>query len=89
MIILPGGLGGANFFQKSTLVQSLLKLFNDCNKFIAAICAAPIALDSSGVLQNHTFTCYPGIEKQIHAGTFVDQQIVHSGNIITAYEMFL
>ena len=60
LIVLPGGLPGANHLRDDDRVQTLLKQHARNNKLVAAICAAPKALASAGLLENITVTCYPG-----------------------------
>lgn len=59
MIVLPGGLPGANHLRDDTRIQQLLTRHSQHNKFLAAICAAPRALASAGILDGKTVTCYP------------------------------
>ena len=44
MMVLPGGLPGADYLQNDDRIQTLLKNHAASNKYIAAICAAPKAL---------------------------------------------
>lgn len=60
LIVLPGGMGGAKAFCNHSGVQETLRIFNIEELWIAAVCAAPIALHEAGVLENRKFTCYPG-----------------------------
>lgn len=84
MVLLPGGLIGAKNLQSSPLVQTLLQKFNTQNKYIGAICAAPVVLFSANVLKN-SFTCYPGFEKNIkHANYKNDQNVIQDENILTS-----
>ncbi len=84
MIVLPGGLPGATNLQKDKTVQKLLKEFDKQNKSIGAICAAPIALESAGVLKEN-YTCYPSFEANIREeGYSANQDVVSDGNIITS-----
>lgn len=84
MIVLPGGLPGATNLAKDSKVQSLLQDFDKANKHIAAICAAPLALKSAGVLKNH-YTCYPSFENHIkHQGYNADINVVCDANITTS-----
>lgn len=63
MIILPGGLPGAQNLANSQKLLDLLKEFNNKNLKIGAICAAPLALRKAGILNN--YVCYPGFESVI------------------------
>ncbi len=84
MIVLPGGLPGATNLQKDEAVQKLLKDFDAQNKYIGAICAAPIALQSAGVLKE-TYTCYPSFEANIREeGYTPEQNVVSDKNVITS-----
>jgi 4-methyl-5(b-hydroxyethyl)-thiazole monophosphate biosynthesis len=60
LIVLPGGLPGANFLRDDPALQALLKQHAADNKLIAAICAAPRALAAAGLLEGRRVTCYPG-----------------------------
>lgn len=60
MIVLPGGLPGANFLRDNKTVQKLIQNHVLEGRYVAAICAAPKALAEAGVLKNKTITCYPG-----------------------------
>ncbi len=84
MVILPGGGEGAVTLKNSTVVHEFLQRHAKANKYIAAICAAPIALDAAGVLEGHAYTCYPGCEQQIKSGEYHNDRIVIDNLLITA-----
>jgi len=84
MIVLPGGLPGATNLQKDESVQRLLKEFDDAKKQIGAICAAPVALQSAGVLKEN-YTCYPSFEANIKSEGYIsNQDVVMDGNVTTS-----
>lgn len=84
MIVLPGGLPNAFTLADNQKVQSLLKEFKENNKKIGAICAAPYALHTAGVL-NENFTCYPSFEEKIKLdGYQPNDAVVIDENVITA-----
>ena len=84
MIVLPGGLPNAYTLSKNEKVQSLLKEFKEKNKKIGAICAAPYALHTAGVL-NENFTCYPSFEQKIKLdGYHAKDSVVIDSNVITS-----
>lgn len=60
MIILPGGLPGATNLRDNEDVIALVQYFNIQNKYIGAICAAPIVLERAGVVTGRKITSYPG-----------------------------
>lgn len=84
MIILPGGWGGTKLLAKNHYIQELLKEMNNNNQIIAAICAAPYALNTAGVL-SHKYTCYPSVQNDIRVeGYNKDKNIVEENNIFTS-----
>ncbi|WKC78156.1 DJ-1 family glyoxalase III [Borreliella turdi] len=85
LIILPGGMpGAANLFNSKEL-DLILKDMNVKGKFIAAICASPaVVLAAKGLLGFNKFTCYPGLEKNVLDGEFVNKNVVRSNNFITS-----
>ena len=60
LIVLPGGLPGADNLRDDKNVQTLLKRQAEKGRKLGAICAAPRALAEAGVLEGKTITCYPG-----------------------------
>lgn len=84
MIALPGGWGGTEVLASNQNVQALLKKMKNNDKHIGAICAAPYALNSAGVLSEN-FTCYPSIEQKIRTeGYEPNQAIVIDGKVMTS-----
>jgi len=61
LIVLPGGLPGADHLRDNKQLQALIKKQASENKYLAAICAAPKALAQAGVLDGKTATGYPGV----------------------------
>ena len=84
MIVLPGGLPGAENLAKSEKLGKILRDFDANNAKIGAICAAPWALATAGVLKS-SYTCYPGFENQIaHPGYTNAANVVKDQNIMTS-----
>lgn len=84
MIVLPGGGLGTQNLSSNQMVQELLKKFKKDDKLIGAICAAPYALHTAGVL-NQNYTCYPSFEKKIHeTGYHSNEDVVIDQNVITS-----
>jgi 4-methyl-5(b-hydroxyethyl)-thiazole monophosphate biosynthesis len=61
MVVLPGGLPGADHLDRDPRIHTLLQRMNAEGKYVAAICAAPKVLASSGLLDGHQATSYPGV----------------------------
>lgn len=86
MLVLPGGLPGADHLDNDPRIHSLLKKMAGEDKFTAAICAAPKVLASAKLLEGKSATSYPGVIDQMNLGnTQVTQDsVVHDGKVITS-----
>lgn len=82
-LVLPGGMPGATNLRDSERVIELVKDFNNKNKYVCAICAAPIVLGKAGILEGKNATCYPGFENQLGSCNYKQDLVVVDGNIIT------
>jgi len=60
MMVLPGGLPGADHLNEDPRIHKLLKRLNDEGRYTAAICAAPKVLATAGLLDGRKATSYPG-----------------------------
>ncbi len=84
-VILPGG--AASWTLRDT--PAVLKLAREmaaAGKLVAAICAAPIALERAGLLKGRTITCYPAklvTDDIVSAASISDRPAVTDGNIVT------
>lgn len=65
LVAFPGGMGGAQRLRDNEQLKKLMVQRNKEGKWDAAMCAAPIALARYGLLNNHDYTCYPGINEEI------------------------
>lgn len=83
-IVLPGGKGGAERLAEHPGVQAALAARSADGRPVAAICAAPFALDAAGLLQDAGFTCYPGWEARIRASGRRDEPVVDAGFVVTS-----
>lgn len=86
MMVLPGGLPGADHLRDNPLVQAKLKSLAAQGRYIGAICAAPKALASAGLLKNKTATGYPGILDALNDDSISqsDAPVVIDGKIVTS-----
>jgi 4-methyl-5(b-hydroxyethyl)-thiazole monophosphate biosynthesis len=83
IIILPGGLPGADNLNAHKLLKDQIKAFNESGKKIAAICAAPQVLGGLNLLKGKKAVCYPGFEGKLTGAEIQYDPAVKSGNIIT------
>jgi len=86
LIVLPGGLPGADHLAADPLLRRLLQRQAAAQGLTAAICAAPRALAEAGLLAGKTATCYPGsVDATAFAGlTLVDAPVVTDGAVMTS-----
>lgn len=86
MLILPGGMPGAQILGESAPARALTEKMLENDKYVAAICAAPaLTLGAWGMLDGHRATCYPGMESKFpEAVTFSSDRVVVDGKFITS-----
>jgi len=83
LLMLPGGLPGADNLNAHEGVRKALLEQDKQGKLIAAICAAPMVLGSLGLLKGKQATCYPGFEKFMTGACYTHELCTVDGNIIT------
>lgn len=87
MLVLPGGMPGSdNLAACRPLVEKLIS-FNEQDKAVAAICAAPYVLGVNGILKGKKATCFTGFEERLIGAECTGEKAVISGNVITARGM--
>lgn len=84
MIVLPGGYGGVESMISSDLLKEIVTNMNKANKYICAMCAAPLFLSTLNLLENKKFTSYKGYDKKINQGNYLEDIVVIDSNIITS-----
>lgn len=86
LIVLPGGLPGADHLDNDPRLRQRLIDMAAADKYVAAICAAPKALAHAGLLSGRRATAYPGtLEKlELDDVTISRDAIVRDGNVITS-----
>ena len=85
-LVLPGGVANPDFLRTDEKAVAFVRDFFTQGRPVAAICHAPWTLIEAGVLQGRTLTSWPSLRTDItNAGaTWVDQQVVKDGNLITS-----
>lgn len=86
MVVLPGGLPGADYLNEDRRIHQILEQTASRNKPIGAICAAPKVLATAGLLAEKKATAYPGVLEALDLdSTDVTNAVVQQdGNIITS-----
>ena len=81
-VVLPGGMPGSRALADDPRVKELCARSARSGALVAAICAAPIALEAAGVLRGKRATAYPGNE--LPSAHYVEERVVVDGNVITS-----
>lgn len=84
LVVLPGGLPGAENLRDCTELIELLQKADEQGKLIAAICAAPIILEKAGLTAGRKGTSYPGFEEQLSYAEYLDEIVVVDQHLITS-----
>lgn len=84
MIVLPGGLPGADYLGEHEGLVKHINCFAENDKYLAAICAAPQVFGAQGVVDGKKATIYPGMEKCLKGALPQDEIVVQDGKIITS-----
>ena len=83
LIVLPGGMPGAEHLRDSKALTELLKAQAKSSRYYAAICASPaVVLNHHGLLDNRKATCYPSMLSQI--SDIGEGKVIVDGNCITS-----
>lgn len=84
MIVLPGGLPGADYLNEHEgLAKHIACFAKDESKKLAAICAAPQVFGTCGILEGKKATIYPSMESHLKGGQATGDNVTVDGNIIT------
>lgn len=93
MIVLPGGLPGADTLRDNdTVIEWVRNFASRQDKYVAAICAAPQVLAKAGISKGRRLTSYPGEKyrklftdaEYIDDNSLMEECVVVDGNLITS-----
>ena len=84
MVVLPGGLPGADHLDADVRIHDLLKEMSETDRYTAAICAAPKVLAGMGLLEGRQVTSFPGVLDGYHGFEYRTEAVVQDGKIITS-----
>lgn len=86
-IVLPGGLGGAEVFQGSTILIEILKQQKYDGRLVAAICASPaIVLQHHDLYPGAIMTGHPNFQQHIPASLWRTRRVTFdiNNNLLTS-----
>lgn len=84
MLVLPGGLPGADYLDQDPRIHTLLQRLSESGGYTAAICAAPKVLANAGLLSGKSATSYPGCLEPFPQVNAVRAPVVIDGKVITS-----
>lgn len=85
VVILPGGLKGAQTLASCTAVKELLVQQEQRGGIIAAVCAAPTALKAHEIGKGKKVTSYPAFKDALEGYyKYSEECVVVDGNLITS-----
>jgi protease I len=85
-LVIPGGVGNPDTMRADENAVRFVREFCETGKPIAAICHAPWVLVEADVARGRRLTSYRSIKTDVEnaGGTWVDQEVVVDGNIVTS-----
>ena len=86
MLVLPGGLPGADHLDNDERIKNILIKMANSEKFTAAICAAPKVLANAGILNGKKATSYPGFLDNLNLDStdISNDAVITDGKVITS-----
>ena len=85
VLVLPGGAEGARELAESKAVGEQLRDQEASGRWVAAICAAPIALKTHGVFEGRRMTSHPSVRPALESfGMYSEHPVEADGNLITS-----
>ena len=85
VIVLPGGMPGAERLRDSDTLVGLLKRQVEKGGYLGAICASPaVVLEHHGLLSYRKATCYPSFAGKLKEAVSTQQSVVADGPFITS-----
>lgn len=83
-LIIPGGMKGALTLRTNVVLRHLIAQFFEAGCIIGTICAGPLVLTGTHILDRQHLTCYPSIQTKLGDVIYHnDSYVVECGNLIT------
>lgn len=85
LIVLPGGMPGANHLRDSGVLKRMLQRQQAAGGFYGAICASPaVVLEAHGLLRDRQATCHPGFVESLGNSSAAGLRVVADANCVTS-----
>ncbi|MBE5830570.1 MAG: DJ-1/PfpI family protein [Butyrivibrio sp.] len=87
MLILPGGMPGTTNLADCKALTDKIKEFDEKDKMLCAICAAPTVFGKLGILKGKKACCFPGREEDLLGADVQTSSVTKDGHFITSRGM--
>ncbi|CAG8552887.1 5892_t:CDS:2 [Dentiscutata heterogama] len=84
VIVIPGGMKGAETLSSSQKIQDLLVSAYNKGKIVAAICAGPLAIKNAGINLGGKITSHPVIKERLEGYSYQEDSVVIHNKVITS-----
>lgn len=85
MVVLPGGMPGTLRLMEDERVLGAVRALHGMGRTTAAICAAPMVLESAGVVGDSELTSHPSVRDRLgRARVLGEPAVVRSGSLVTS-----
>lgn len=84
LIILPGGVNGAEKLNKSRVLKKLLKEQESAGRIYGALCSSTELLQRQGLLKDRKITAHPSIIEKLKCEAIDGAKVVIDGKLITS-----
>jgi 4-methyl-5(b-hydroxyethyl)-thiazole monophosphate biosynthesis len=84
LVVLPGGLPAAFTLRDDPRIVTALGRTAASGGRVAAICAAPVALERAGLLDGVEHTSHPTLRDQLPLESYSEKRVVTTGRIVTS-----
>lgn len=85
LVVLPGGMPGAEHLRDSAQLIDILTRQRDNSRWYGAICASPaVVLEPHGLLNGRRATCHPAFVDRLTNRDHVESRVVADGNCLTS-----
>jgi protein deglycase len=85
LVVLPGGMPGAEHLRDSAVLKEVLQLQHAAGRWYGAICAAPaVVLEHHGLLQGREATGHPNFVDGLHNSSAIKAPVVVDGHCVTS-----
>jgi 4-methyl-5(b-hydroxyethyl)-thiazole monophosphate biosynthesis len=84
ILMIPGGGPGVEQFLNFTPLLETIRQFCRADKWVGAICAAPLTLQAAGVLTGKKATCHPAVADWLTVTPRLNTRTVVDGHLVTS-----